>query len=346
MNPSSEQSKYQKVCFTENCRTFPKPKLFCSRCITFENCRWNAQIIASAQIELLKSHVEFITNCPEKDLGLGVPRESMRLAKVNGITRLVQPATNKDFSDEMVAYAQEKSSVYQDVDGFILKNKSPSCGIDEVRVYDSPESKSATDKAKGVFGNYILTHFEGRPITDEGRLYNMRIWENFLTQIYMVAEFRKTKELGTINALIQFQTHEKLLLMAYNQNILHQMGKLLGNQTNESVGEIYKKYDVFFYQAIAEMPAYTAHINVLQHALGYFKDKISASEKQFFLTELENYRSGLIPLSVMIHILRSWIIRFNEPYLLQQYYFQPFPDELDTQENFYSNKEKESRVKK
>jgi uncharacterized protein YbgA (DUF1722 family)/uncharacterized protein YbbK (DUF523 family) len=344
MAASVDPLKYEKVCFTENCRKFPKPKIFCSRCITFENCRWNGQIIASKEVERLKPYVDFITNCPEKEIGLGVPRDSIRLAKVNGITRLIQPTTNKDVTDDMIEYAKQKFEIYRNVDGFILKNKSPSCGIDEVRVYDSPDSKSATEKARGVFGQCILTHFTGRPITDEGRLYNVRIWENFLTQIYMVAEFRNAKSIGTTHALIEFHTHEKMLLMAYNQALLHEMGNLLGNQEKKPIEDVFRMYEELFYRAIAEMPEYTAQINVLQHAMGYFKEKISAGEKQFFLMELENYRTGRIPLSVLIHILRSWIIRFDEPYLLQQYYFQPFPDELDLQENFFSNKEKDKRL--
>ncbi|MBM3315413.1 DUF1722 domain-containing protein, partial [candidate division WOR-3 bacterium] len=75
-------------------------------------------------------------------------------------------------------------------------------------------------------------------------------------------------------------------------------------------------------------PRYTNAINVLMHALGYFSKLLTPAEKSHFLSSLERYRSGRLPLSAPVGILQSWIVRFNEPYLSRQHFFRPYPEEL------------------
>jgi uncharacterized protein YbgA (DUF1722 family)/uncharacterized protein YbbK (DUF523 family) len=327
-------------------RSFPKPLLFCSRCITFEFCRWNAGIISSEQVERLKKECDFITNCPEKEIGLGVPRESLRLVGKNKHIRLVQPATSLDYTEQMIAHSEELIKTYSMVDGFILKGKSPSCGYDGVKIYGDVNKMDIKELSAGIFGGIILDNFSSHPIIDEYRLKNDQIWEHFITQIFTLAAFRAIKSEMNIQNLIDFHSRNKLLLMAYNQNLMRVMGKLVANAKKQPIEEVYDDYEVLLRESLSTMPRYTQHINVLYHALGYFRGKINSNENKFFLDEIENFRHGLIPLSVCLHLLQNWIIRFDERYLASQNYFQPYPSTLVNLQPFSSRLEKLERLKK
>jgi uncharacterized protein YbgA (DUF1722 family)/uncharacterized protein YbbK (DUF523 family) len=327
-------------------KTFPKPVLFCSRCITFDYCRWNAGIISSDQIEMLRKECEFITNCPEKEIGLGIPRESLRLVEIDRQIRLVQPATDIDYTEKMTSYSEKLIETYTEVDGFILKGKSPSCGFDGVKIYRGAHKSDVRDSSAGIFGGLIIDNFSTHPIIDEYRLKNNQIWEHFITQIYTLAEFRILKSQMSINNLISFHSQNKLLLMAYNQHLMRMMGRMVANAKQQPLEQVYGDYEILLRQSLSSLPRYTQHINVLYHALGYFKDKINPNEKQFFIEEIEAFRHGVIPLSVCLHMLQNWILRFDEKYLAPQTYFKPYPTTLVNLQPFSSRLEKLERMQR
>ncbi|MBN2154838.1 MAG: DUF1722 domain-containing protein [Candidatus Lokiarchaeota archaeon] len=324
--------------------SFPTPQLFCSRCITFDYCRWNAGIISSEKVDRLKSVCEFVTNCPEKEIGLGVPRDSLRLVEIDKTIRLVQPATENDYTEKMIEYSKNLLSEFPEIDGFILKGKSPSCGYDGVKLYSGSHKADVRDKSAGVFGGILIDTFGEYPIVDEYRLENPAIWEHFITQIYTIAAFREIKSDKTIQNLIDYHSRHKFQLMAYDQNLMRLMGRLVANQDKQSIEEIYADYEILLLKTLSNMPRYTQNINVLYHALGYFKEKIGSEEKQFFIEEIEAFRHGVFPLSVCLHIIRNWIIRFEEEYLHSQTYFRPYPDILVNLQPFSSRIEKLERL--
>ncbi len=309
-------------------RKFAKPRIFCSKCITFDYCRWNSAIIASDRVESLKDYVIFTTHCPEVEIGLGVPRDSLRIVMIQGKPRLYQPKTGLDHTDKMDSYANEVASNLGNVDGFILKAKSPSCGLSQIRIYKGINSPEVQSSGSGIFGAVILKKFPHHPVTDEGRIKNEKAWEHFLTQIFTLAAFRSLGAETRIKALIEFQTKNKLLLMAYNQSNMRKMGQLIGSHQKGDIASLFHQYQQLLMESMAEMPNLKSHINVLEHTLGYFKEKLSKAEKQFFLDEITRYRQGIIPLSICIHLMREFIVRFQEPYLAQQTYFQPYPEAL------------------
>ncbi|MCA9399905.1 MAG: YbgA family protein, partial [Candidatus Omnitrophica bacterium] len=89
-----------------------------------------------------------------------------------------------------------------------------------------------------------------------------------------------------------------------------------------------KDYENNLKEAFKRNAKYVFHINVLMHALGYFKTVLTSKEKQHFLKLLERYRHGLIPLSAVISIMQSWIIKYEVDYLFHQVYFAPYPEAL------------------
>lgn len=302
-----------------------KPIVLFSKCLGFEHCRYNGEIINDDFVQKLVPLVEAKTICAEVEIGLGVPRDPIRIVSVGDELRLVQPATGDDVTRKMLDFCDSFLSSLADVDGFILKFRSPSCGIKDVRRFPPGEKKASLGKGAGFFGGAILERFPHLGVETEGRLMNFRIREHWLTKLYTMARFREMKKSGSMKDLVDFHTRSKFSLMAYNQKELKEMGRIVANPEKRPMTEVISDYGEHLSGALAKSPRYTSNINVLMHAMGYFSDKISTDEKSYFLDSLERYRQGQIPLSVCIHIIRSWIIRFDEPYLSQQAFFQPYP---------------------
>ena len=308
-------------------RKFVKPHVIVSKCIGFEACRYNGLIIKSDFVEKLKDYVDFYPVCPEVEIGLGIPRDPIRIIELKGKLRLYQPATGLDLTDKMKKFILNFLDKIDDIDGFILKNRSPSCGIKAVKVYQG-FGNSRTNSRPGFFGNAVLERFPYLAIEDDGRLRNLKIRENFLTKLYILAGFRKVKESRNLNELIKFHSDNKMLLMAYNQENMRKLGRIIGNPDKRTFADLISKYQTVFYDSILDAPKYTANINVLMHAMGYFRKELTHNEKAFFLDSVEKYRTGIFPLFVCLNILKSWIIRFNNEYLIDQTFFEPYPEEL------------------
>ncbi len=305
-----------------------EPRVVFSRCLGFDACRYNGQTIRDRVVESLVPFVEPITVCPEMAIGLGVPREPIRLIEEKGERVLFQPATGRDVTAEMASFADRFLDELTDVDGFVLKYRSPSCGPTQVRVYNSRAPEAGHRKGAGAFGGRVLERFGELAVEDEGRLQNFDIRQHFLTKLFTLARFREATAGGGMKHLVAFHANHKFLLMAYNQTAMRELGRAVANAKRLPLDELVRTYRSGLLAALARAPRRTSAINVLLHGFGYVSDELSPSEKSFFLDALERYRARQIPLSVPASLVRSWSIRFHVEYLLDQIYFEPFPQEL------------------
>ena len=308
--------------------TDAQPRLVVSRCIEFDHCRWNGLTISSDVVKLLRPQVSFVPVCAEVEIGLGVPRPPIRVISVGGELRLHQPETGRDCTADMQGFARSFLDGVGEVDGFLLKSRSPSCGIKDVRVYRELTNDTVSGKGAGFFAAAVQARFGHLAIEDEGRLTNYTLRHHFLTRVFASARYRaKVLAQPTMGNLVAFHAANKLLLLACHERELRLMGPLVANHERRPLAEVLADYGRHLSVALAQPPRYTASINVLMHALGYF-DSLASQEKSFFLNALDDYRAGRTPLSVPNAIVRSWIVRFNEPYLAQQTFFAPYPEEL------------------
>jgi uncharacterized protein YbgA (DUF1722 family)/uncharacterized protein YbbK (DUF523 family) len=317
-------------------REFSKPIVVVSKCITFEPVRWNGQIIASEFVKKLKPYVNFVPVCPEVEIGLGVPRDSVRIVLVNGEKKLLQPATGFDFTDKMTKFSDSFLDSLDAVDGFILKSASPSSGFKNVKVYPSIERVSSIEKAPGFFGGAVLQKFPYSAIEDERRLLNPRIREHFLTKLFTLASFRKVKKSGNVRDLVKFQADNKYLFTAYNQTELRILGKLVANQEHKHFDETMMSYETHLHYTLARTPSAGANINVMLKIMGYFSHQLSKDEKSFFLNSVDNYRGGRLPLIACLNVLKAWIVRFKQEYLSSQTILEPYPEQLTELETVFS----------
>lgn len=307
---------------------FPRPRIVVSKCLGFAPCRWNGVTVPDEWVARMAAHVDFVPVCPEVEIGLGVPRDPMRVVSVGGELRLVQPATGRDVTAEMARFSRGFVDTLGDVDGFILKSRSPSCGIKDVKVYAAADASAISGKGAGFFAAAVLERFGDLPVKDEGRLTNFAIGEHFVMRVFALARLRETLQSGAMRDLVAFHTRHKLLLMAYNQTALRTLGRIVANPDRRPFASVATDYQAHFRKAFLRPPRVGALINVLMHAFGYFSEHLSAREKAFFLDTLERYRARKVPFSAPAAVLRSWIARFEKDYLAEQVLFALYPEAL------------------
>ena len=307
---------------------FPRPLVAVSKCLGFAACRWNQAVINDEFVERLGQWVDYRPVCPEVEAGLGVPRDPVRLVDRGAGIRVVQPTTGKDWTDPMMHLAGEFLGSLDQVEGFLLKSRSPSCGPGEVKIYSGVQRGASSRKGSGLFAALAGERFPGAAMEHEGRVKNFRLREHFLTKIFTLADFREVLKKRTVGRLVEFQSTHKLLLMAYNQNRMRIMGRLAANPDRLPLDQVLAAYGEQLSLAMARAPKYSANINVLMHALGYFKQDLSHAEKAHFLDTIELYRRGRVLLGTLQALLQSWILRHGREYLAGQSFFRPYPLDL------------------
>jgi uncharacterized protein YbgA (DUF1722 family)/uncharacterized protein YbbK (DUF523 family) len=307
---------------------FPRPRLVASKCLGFEACRYDGGMISSDAVEQLREATDFLPVCAEMEIGLGVPRRFVRVIGVGPKARLVQPATGLDVTDKMNSFAGSHLSSLRDIDGFILKSRSPSCGIKDVKHYTAAEKGFAAETSAGLFGAAVLEAFPGTAVEDEDRLRNLRIRDHFLTRIFTAARFRRARDAKDIRALIDFHSDNKYLLMVHGPDTMQKLGRLVANHDIRPLASVLEDYGRLLGVAMAKGPTFKAYINFIQHAFGYVTKELGRQERELFLDTLDLYREDRVPLESPMSLLRAWVARFNVGYLKRQTIFRPYPSAL------------------
>jgi uncharacterized protein YbbK (DUF523 family) len=167
-----------------------RPIVVISRCIDFDSCRYNGQVIRASLREELEPFVDFRPICPELEIGLGVPRDPVRLERGADGPRLVQPSTDRDLTAVMNSFSARFLDSLGDVDGFILKSRSPSCAIANSKLFHSDDEQSGHEYGPGLFTAQVLERYPTAAVEDEDRLEDERLRRQFLTKLFRLASFR------------------------------------------------------------------------------------------------------------------------------------------------------------
>jgi len=280
--------------------------------------------------DVLGEYVEYVPVCPEVEVGLPIPRETLRLVEnEEQKVRLVFSRSGEDITERMETWAQArvKQLETEQLDGFVFKAMSPSSGMERVKLYD----RSGVPKkiGVGVFARHFMEHFPLLPVEEDGRLNDPRLRENFITAIFVLKRWRQLLAQGlNLGRLVEFHTRHKLLIMAHSPQHYRQMGKLVAAGREYSLAELREKYLTELMTALRLKTTVKKQVNVMQHILGYFKRQLAADEKQEVLELMESYRQGLVPLIVPLTLLNHFIRKYDQSYLRGQYYLNPHPKEL------------------
>jgi uncharacterized protein YbgA (DUF1722 family)/uncharacterized protein YbbK (DUF523 family) len=279
--------------------------------------------------DTLGQFLEFVPVCPEMECGLGVPRESMRLVGKPESPRLVTNRTKIDHTERMITWARKRVQELEkeDLCGFIFKSRSPSSGMERVRVYN--EKGIPEKKGVGMFARIFMEHFPLLPVEEDGRLHDIRLRENFIERIFALKRWRDLlDEKRSRGRLVAFHTQHKLLILSHSQKHSRILGKLVAAAKSISPKQLYPQYQSLFMEALKLKATVKKNINVLQHMMGYFKKQLSADEKHELLETFDQYREGYIPLIVPLTLIKHYVRKYDQPYLKQQVYLNPHPIEL------------------
>ncbi len=304
-------------------KEFVKPRVVVSKCLGFESCRYNGQIISSDEVKEMRDQIDFITVCPESDIGLGVPRDPIRLVRDGEDKKLLQPNTGRDVTLEMKDFCANFLKEHWDVDGFILKSRSPSCGLKETKIYAAIDGPAPVDRCAGFFGDAVLKYQPKKAIETEGRLRNYQIRDHFLTKIYTFSSFRGVKKSKDIDKLKEFHDHNRLLLKSYDEEMYEKLCKVF-----EEDSGIYDIYEEILYELFNMAPECESKIKIMDELFAGLKSHVEEDEIDFFEASLEEYKEGNTSLNVPLSILYTWVLRAKDPELKNQTFFDPYPRDL------------------
>ena len=279
--------------------------------------------------DVLGEWCEWVSVCPEVEIGLGTPRPTIRLEGSTDHPRLVEPKTGEDLTERMRGYSEGRVGELQtlDLDGYVLKRASPSCGMERVRVWN--DSGMPDKSGVGIFAEVLLDRWPNLPVEEEGRLNDPVLRENFVERLFCRHRWRSLVRAGlTRSRLIAFHTAHKMLIRAHNEAGYRRLGKLVASFGQRPDAEIVADYEDEFFSILKRRATAKRHVNVLQHAVGYLKNDLEQADRQDLLRHIEDYRLGHVPLIVPVTMLRHHVHRNHIAYLVGQIYLEPHPKEL------------------
>jgi len=305
-------------------------RLGISSCLLGEKVRYDGgHKLDRFLTDTLGQYVEYVPVCPEYECGLPVPREAMHLEGDSGNPRLVTVKTKQDKTGQMVRWARRRvvELEKEDLSGFIFKSKSPSSGMERVKIYSE---KGMPDKnGVGMFARIFMAHFPLLPVEEEGRLHDPVLRENFIERIFALFRWRKAiSESRSRRSLIEFHTRQKLLIFSHNEQRYRDMGRLVARAKDIPLKELLEQYQARLLEVLKYKTTPRKHANVLMHIMGYFKEQLSSDEKKEMLDVIELYKSGSVPLIVPITLVNHYVRKYRQPYLEVQTYLNPHPIEL------------------
>ena len=300
-----------------------------SSCLLGEEVRYDGGHKRNVYITgALSQYFDFKAICPEMAIGLGVPRPTIRQVDMGQGVRVVGVKdASLDVTDKLRSFSQEACRSMQGISGYILKKDSPSCGMDRVRVYNS--SDMPEKRGRGIFADALMQAHPNLPVEEEGRLMDPMLRENFIERVFIYFRWQQLVKSGlTAQKLIEFHTRHKFNLLAHDEQIYRQLGRMVAELDDNNLQALANNYIDMLMGGLKKPASRKRHTNVLMHIMGFFKNQLSAEDKQEMLDILDAYRLGRVPLIVPITMLKHHLRRNPHPYIEQQYYMNPYPEEL------------------
>jgi uncharacterized protein YbgA (DUF1722 family)/uncharacterized protein YbbK (DUF523 family) len=308
-----------------------KLRLGVSACLLGQEVRYDGQHKRNAFLsDVLGPFVEWFPVCPELEVGMGVPREPVRLMGGSDQPRMVAERSGADWTDRMRALAEQRVSALAEaeVDGFATKKDSPSCGMERVRVWSGRGGPPRRD-GRGLFAQVLMERMPLLPVEEEGRLEDPALRESFIERIFAYARWKAACAAGlTRGVLVAFHTAHKLTLLAHSPAAYRRLGQVVANPGKSPPRKLAEAYGAAFMEALRIPATRGRHTNVLQHMAGYFRRTLDAGDRKELEEVIADYQRGLVPLAVPLTLLRHHVRRQEVQYLAGQVYLDPDPKEL------------------
>jgi uncharacterized protein YbgA (DUF1722 family)/uncharacterized protein YbbK (DUF523 family) len=301
-----------------------------SSCLLGEQVRYDGGHQKDAYLtDVLARHVSWVAVCPEMEVGMGVPREPVRLVGDAGAPRMLGVTSGTDHTAAMneLARRRVRDLARHGLHGYILKRGSPSCGLERVKLYTETGAMSRT--GVGLFARVLTEALPHLPVEDEGRLNDARRRDNFITRLFA---YRRLVALRDSEPrprdVAAFHAAHKYLLLAHSPAAQARLGRQVAEVADHPRGPWLERYAEGFMRALRTPVTRKKHVNALQHIIGFFKRRLSAEEKRELLGVIDDYARGLVPLVVPITLINHYVTRFDVGYVRDQIYLRPHPKEL------------------
>lgn len=300
-----------------------------SSCLLGEEVRFDGGHKRDAYITgTLSRYFRFVHVCPEAAVGLGIPREPIRLVELGDEVRARGVRTwELDPTDRLANFARETAARLEGISGYIVKNRSPSCGMERVKVYG--DNGMPRRSGAGIYTAELMRLLPLLPVEEEGRLGDPGLRENFIERVFVYHRWQQLVAAGvTARSLIDFHSDHKYLILAHGQTRYRELGRKIASAGRADIRQFADGYVTDLMEAIRKPATTRQHVNVLQHLLGFLKRHIDRADREELVQAIELYRQGLRPRIVPITLLRHHFRRHPEPYIMRQHYLSPHPVEL------------------
>ena len=307
-----------------------KPKIAISACLLGAEVRFNGGHKESRLCsQTLNQHFEFVPLCPEVAIGLGIPRQPVRLVGNPAQPQAVGTVDSTlNVTRPLHDYGVEMAAAHTDICGYIFMQKSPSCGLERVKVYQDG-GRPAELSGRGIYAQAFCDAHPDLPVEEDGRLNDPVLRENFMTRVYAYSAWQALLEQGiTRRSLTEFHACYKYQLMAHHPVQYKILGNLLGSLGKQDPRDIAPQYFSELMKALKKCATRHTHTNVLQHISGYLKQSISPEDKQEVQQLIGQYLHGIVPLVVPLTLLKHHFRLHPNPYISRQVYLQPHPEDL------------------
>lgn len=309
----------------------PRLRLGISACLLGQEVRFDGGHKRNAFLtDLLGRYVEWVPVCPEIEVGMGVPRETVQLVQIGGSTHMVANQSGRDWTADLHRYAHRRVEELagEELCGYVLKKDSPSCGMERVKLYGGP-GQAPERKGRGLFAAALLERFPALPVEEEGRLQDAVLRENFIERIFAWQRLRDFfQPRWSVAGLVEFHAAHKLQLMAHNAVGATALGRVVAAAKGRARDEVRREYEQAFMELLRRPATRRRHVNVLQHMLGYFKKDLNAAARQDVAAVIEEYRLELVPLIVPVTLVRHYVRLQGVEWMQRQTYLEPHPREL------------------
>ncbi len=306
------------------------PLVGVSACVLGEKVRFDSGHKRSNFVSNeLGKHFRMKAICPEVAIGLPVPRPTIRLISDEQRIKLVETKDDsKDYTDAMTRYAKSTADALsqQSLCGYIVCAKSPTCGMERVKVY---KKNNAEKDGVGLYTEQLMNRMPWLPIEEDGRLNDPVLKENFITRVYCLADFyRSIGQVPSAGKVVAFHSRYKLTLMAHCPEAYRQLGQLVANIKQYPIEQFVELYRLQLMEAMRNRASRKNNTNVLMHLQGYFKRSLTGQQKAELRQVIDDYRVGLLPLLAPITLIQHYLSAYPDDYLSRQKYLDPYPREL------------------
>jgi len=300
-----------------------------SSCLLGEEVRYNGGHKRSRVcLDQLGSIFDYRPYCPEVAVGLGIPREAIRIVDMDNQHRVVGTKTDSiDVTDELLEYGKSVGEVTKGFSGYVLMKNSPSCGLYSAKVYRN--SSPLPGKFSGLFVRGLKEVNPLLPLEEEGRLNDPVLRENFVAWVSAYHDWRMTiADNPSPKLLVEFHSRYKYLVMSHSQQSYKALGQLVAGVGGADFEQCVRDYIELLMKTLKKPANRKGHVNTLQHIVGYLRDKVEPDVRKELNDIITSYRMEHVNLSVPATMLNHYLRRYGSDYINAQVYLNPYSDDL------------------